>query len=231
MTPATEIAVISTISAKEALIELVPLFRRHSAYELVMTYGSGPALADKVRDGLAGDLFIGPDEFNEPLLKEGKLVRGSRVPFALSHSAVAIRAGAPRPDISTPETFKDALLAAKSVSYSRGASGIQFVNGLERLAIAGAITAKLVRPQSGELVGAVVARGEAEIGIQQLSELLPVAGIEIVGPLPDGLQNRIVYATSIMSASRNPEAAHIFARFMRSAAARAILMKKGLEPI
>lgn len=231
MTKAPEIAVISTISAKEALIELVPRFRRESGFEVVMTYGSGLAMADKIRGGLAGDLFIGPDEFNEPLLDEGKLIPGSRMPFALSSMAVAIRAGARKPDIGTPALFKQALLAAKSVSYSRGASGMQFVMALERLGIADAIAAKLVRPSPGELVGAVVARGGADYGIQQLSELLPVSGIELLGPLPDAIQTRILYATSIMATSRQREAAQVFARFMRSETGRAVLQKKGFDPI
>jgi molybdate transport system substrate-binding protein len=153
------------------------------------------------------------------------------VPFALSTLAVAIRAGAPKPDISTPETFKHALLAASSVSYSRGASGIQFVDALERLGIADVVRAKLVRPQAGELVGAVVARGEAEMGVQQLSELLPVSGIEIVGPLPAAIGNRIVYAASVMSTSNEPEAARAFTHFMRSEVARVILETKGFDPI
>lgn len=231
MSHATEIAVLSTISTKEALIELVPLFQRESGFDVVTTFGGGPALADKVRGGLAGDLFIGPDEFNEPLLDEGKLVQDSRVPFALSTTAVAIRAGAAKPDIGTVEGLKQALLAAKTVSYSRGASGMQFVKALDDLGIADAIAAKLVRPQPGELVGAVVARGEADYGIQQLSELLPVSGIEILGPLPGSIQNRIVYATSLMATSRQPEAAQAFAQFMRSETARRILETKGFDPI
>jgi molybdate transport system substrate-binding protein len=230
-THATEIAVISTTSAKEALIEIVPLFERESGDKLIMTYGSGPVLADKLRSGLAGDLFIGPDEFNKPLIKEGKLLDGSSVPFALSGSGVAVRAGAPKPDISTPEKFKAALLAAKSVSYSGGASGIQFVDSLERLGIADAVKAKLVQPKPGELVGSLVARGGAEIGVQQFSELLPVAGIEIVGPLPGDVQKMNVYAISVMPTSTQREAGQAFALFMRSEAARAILEKKGLDPI
>jgi molybdate transport system substrate-binding protein len=231
MTDVPSIAIMSTISAKAALIELVPLFERESGCKIIMTYGGGPGLADRLRAGLAGDLFVGPDEFNEPLLQEGKLVAGSRVPFALSVSAVAIRAGFLRPDISTPDRFKATLLAAKSVSYSRGASGIQFVEALARLGIADAIEAKLVRPDPGELVGAVVARGGAEIGIQQVSELLPVSGIDIVGPLPGELQNRIVYAISVLSTSRQRHAGELFARFMHCEAARNVLKQKGLDPI
>lgn len=231
MSDAAPIAIISTISAKEALIALVPLFERESGRKVVVTYGGGPTLAQKLREGLAGDVFVGPDEFNEPLLKEGKLVAGSRVPFALSVSAVAIGAGSPRPDISTPERFKAALLAAKSVSYSRGASGIQLVRALEHLGIAEAVAAKLVRPDPGELVGAVVARGAAELGIQQVSELLPVGGIEIAGPVPRELQDGIVYAISVMTTSRQRQAGALFAQFMCSEAARRMLEEKGLDPI
>jgi molybdate transport system substrate-binding protein len=190
---AAEIVIVSTIAVKEPLIEIVPLFERASGHKVNITFGSGPIVFERVREGTTGDLFIGPDEFSDPLLKEGKLVAATRVDFALSGASVAVRAGAHKPDVSTAEKLKAALLAAKTVSYSSGASGLFFVRVLERLGIAEEIKAKLVVPKA-EPVGAVVARGEAEIGIHQLSELLPVSGIDIVGPLPAELQRKIVYS-------------------------------------
>src|SRR3954469_14312588 len=136
---ATEIVVLGTTAAKEALIEIVPEFEHASGHKINITFGSGPIVLEKVRAGVAGDLFIGPDEFSDPLLKEGKLVAGSRVDFAHSGASIAVRAGAPRPDVSTPEAFKAALLKAKSVSYSSGASGLFLVRVLERLGIANEI--------------------------------------------------------------------------------------------
>jgi molybdate transport system substrate-binding protein len=226
---AAEIVVVSTTAIKESLIDIVPLFERASGHKVNITFGSGPTVFERVKAGATGDLFLGPDEFSEPLLKEGKLVAASRVDFAHSGASVAVHAGAHKPDVSTAERFKAALLAAKTVSYSGGASGLFFARVLERLGIAEEIKAKLVVPR-GEPVGAVVARGEAEIGIHQLSELLPITGIDIVGPLPAELQRKIVYSAFAFPASTQQEAAHMFVSFLRTGVAGAIIRRKGMEP-
>jgi molybdate transport system substrate-binding protein len=228
---ATEIVVLGTTAAKEALIEIVPLFERASGHKVNITFASGPRMVERIRTGATGDLFIGPDEYNEPLLKEGKLVAGSGVDFAHSLTGVAVRAGAPRPDISTPEKFRSALLAAKTVSFSGGASGIHVVNVLERLGINDAIKAKHVAPQGDEPVAAVVARGAAEIGIHQISQLLPVPGIDIVGPFPGDLQKIIAYAATVLPGSTQREAGSAFVTFLRSPPAAAIIKKKGMDPV
>jgi molybdate transport system substrate-binding protein len=225
-----EFVVFSTISCKEALIELVPEFERESGHKVNITYAGGSGLADRIRGGTRGDLFIGPEEFSDPLLSEGKLLAGSRIAFARSTTGLAVRTGAPKPDIGSPEKLKHVLLATRSVSYSTGASGMHFVKVLERLGIADAIAAKRVAPRAGELVGAVVARGDAEIGAQQISELLPVSGIEILDPLPAELQHTIVYGATAFPDSKQREAAKAFIDFLRSAPARAVLRKKGLDP-
>ena len=181
---AADIVVLSTTSAREALTELVPMFQSITGHTVSVSYSPGSGMGDRIRSGAAGDLLIAPAEFSDPLIKEGRLIAGSRVDFARSGSAVAVRAGTPKPDIGSPESFKQALIAARTVSYSRGSSCLQFVEAIARLGIADVVKQKSVLPESGELVGAVVARGAAEIGIQQLSELLPVPGIDIVGPLP-----------------------------------------------
>lgn len=226
-----EIVVYSTMSAKEALIELVPEFERASGHKVNITYAGGRDLASRIRQGTSGDLFIGPEEFSGPLLDEGKLLAGSRTAFASSTTGLAVRAGTPKPDISSPEKLKTTLLAARSVSYSAGASGMHFVKVLERLGIADAIAAKRVASRPGELVGAVVARGDADIGVQQVSELLPVSGIEILGPLPDELRQPITYGATAFPQSTQCEAAQAFVTFLRSRAAHAVLRKKGLDPI
>jgi molybdate transport system substrate-binding protein len=228
---AGEIVVLSTISAREALIELVPEFERAGGHKVNITYAGGSGLADRIRHGTSGDLFIGPEEFSGPLIEEGSLLAGTRVAFARSSTALAVRAGAPKPDIGSPESLKRALLAARSVSYSGGASGMHFARVLERLGIADAIAAKRVAARPGELIGAVVARGDAEIGVQQVSELLPVPGIEIIGPLPQELQQTITYGATAFPQSMQREAAQAFVRFLRSEAAHAVLRGKGLDPV
>ena len=225
-----EIVVFSTISCKEALLELVPEFERASGHKVNITYAGGSGLSNQIREGTRGDLFIGPEEFSGPLLAEGRLLAGSRTAFARSTTGLAVRAGAPKPDISSPEKLKSALLAARSVSYSTGASGMHFVKVLERLGIADAIAAKRVAPRPGELVGAVVARGDADIGVQQISELLPVSGIQSLDPLPAGLQQPIIYGATAFPQSTQREAAQAFVSFLRSKAAHAVLRRKGLEP-
>src|SRR5687768_272292 len=121
-----KIVVICTMSCKEALIELVPVFEREKPYALDVTYGGGPVLAKQISGGMKADIFVGPEEFSGPLIKEGRLDGNSRTAFAHSAAAVAVKAGAPKPDISSPEKLKAALLAAKAVCYSGGASGIHF---------------------------------------------------------------------------------------------------------
>ncbi len=226
-----EFVVYSTISAKEALIELVPEFEHASGHKVNITYAGGSDLSKRIFNGTQGDLFIGPEEFSDPLIKDGKLLAGSRTAFARSSTGLAVRAGVPKPDISSSEKLKSVLLAAGTVSYSAGASGMHFVKVIERLGIAEAIAAKRVVPRAGELVGAVVARGAADIAVQQISELLPVPDIAILDPLPAELQQTIIYGATAFPQSAQREAAQAFVNFLRSEAARAVLRTKGLEPV
>jgi molybdate transport system substrate-binding protein len=226
-----QLVVICTMSCKEALIELVPVFEREKGYAVDITYGAGPELAKKISSGVRADIFVGPEEFSGPLIDEGRLVGNSRTAFAHSSAALAVKAGAAKPDISSPQKLKEALLAAKAVSYSRGASGIHFLQACERLGIADVIEAKLVKPRPGEMVGPVLVRGEAEIGIQQPAELLPVPGIEIIGPLPPELRQTIVYGATVFTGSTQHEGTQAFIEFMRSHEAREVLHETGLDPV
>jgi molybdate transport system substrate-binding protein len=227
---AAELVVFSTISAKEALIELVPEFEHASGHKINITYAGGSDLARRIQGGLQGDVFIGPEEFSDPLLNAGKLRQGSRTAFARSTTGLAVRAGTPKPDISTPEKLKGVLLAAKAVSYSAGASGMHFVKVIQQLGVEEAIVAKRVTPKPGELVGAVVARGDADIAVQQISELLPVPGIVILDPLPAQLQQTIVYGATAFAQSSQHEAAAALVKFLRSPPAHKVLREKGLDP-
>ena len=226
-----EIVVFSTISAKEALIELAPEFERVSGHKVNITYAGGSGLSKQILGGKLGDLFIGPEEFSGPLMNEGKLLAGSRIDFARSSTGLAVRSGAAKPDISSPEKLKSVLLAAGAVSYSEGASGMHFVKVLERLGIADVMANKLVPPRAGELVGAVVARGDADIAVQQISELLPVPGIQILDPLPAEFQQTIIYGATAFPQSMQRQVAQDFVNFLRSETARVVLRKKGLEPV
>ena len=226
-----QLVVICTMSCKEALIELVPVFEREKGYAVDITYGAGPELAKKISSGALADIFVGPEEFSGPLIDEGRLIGSSRTAFAHSSAVLAVKAGAAKPDISSPQKLKEALLAAKAVSYSRGASGIHFVQACEQLGIADVIEAKLVKPRPGEMVGPVLVRGEADIGIQQPAELLPVPGIEIIGPLPPELRQTIVYGATVFTGSTQHEGNQAFIDFMRSHEAREVLHETGLDPV
>ncbi|MGZ8203240.1 MAG: molybdate ABC transporter substrate-binding protein [Burkholderiales bacterium] len=226
-----ELVVICTMSCKEALIELVPAFERENAYAVAVTYGAGPELAKRIGGGLRADIFVGPEEFSGPLIEEGCLVGSSRTAFAHSGAVFAVKAGTTKPDISSAQKLKEARLAARAVCYSRGASGIHFVQACEKLGIADAVAAKLVKPRPGEMVGPVLVRGEADISVQQPAELLPVPGIAIVGPLPPELRQTIVYGATVFTGSTQREGNQAFVDFMRSHAAREVLHETGLDPV
>ena len=228
---AQQLVVICTMSCKEALIELVPVFEREQGYVVDITYGPGGGLAAKIRSGLRGDLFVGPEEFSGPLIEEGFFIRDSRTPFAHSAAVLAVKAGTAKPDISSAQKLKEALLGAKAVCYSTGASGIHFLQACQKLGIADVVEAKLVKPRPGEMVGPVLVRGQAEIGVQQPAELLPVPGVEIVGPLPPELRQTIVYGATVFTGSTQHDGNRAFVDFMRSHAAHEVLRETGLDPV
>jgi molybdate transport system substrate-binding protein len=165
------------------------------------------------------------------LAKNGRIVPDSRVDLVKSPIGIAIKAGAPKPDISSADALKRALLAAKTVAYSDSASGVYVSTEMfEKLGIADAMKDK-ARKIPATPVGEIVARGEAEIGFQQIAELRPVSGIDIVGPLPNDLQKITVFSAGIATVSREPVAGKALITFLASPAARDALIKSGLEPI
>jgi len=166
-------------------------------------------------------------------VNDGKAVAGNVTIVARSGIGLAIRNGAPKPDISSPEALKRTLLAAKSIAYSNPAggssSGIHFATVLDRLGIANEMKSKTIFPKSGP-VGVLVANGEAELGVQQIQELMPVAGIQIIGPLPGDLQDIIIFSAAIMASSRDTEASRSLVNFLRTPQATAVINAKGMEP-
>jgi len=163
-------------------------------------------------------------------VKQGKIAANSRTNFATSGIGVVVRAGAPKPDISSAEAVKVAVLAAKSVVYSSGASGLYIVTMFEKLGIAEQVKPKVVSVKTAEPVGEVVARGDAEIGFHQVSELVHVKGIQIVGPLPAGLQHITVFSGGAHAEAKEPDAASALIKFLTAPAAAEGLKKHGLEP-
>jgi molybdate transport system substrate-binding protein len=227
---AAEIVLTSSTAMREIVEELAAMFERASGNKVTLTFQSGIETSAKVEAGAVADLVVTTPEAIDELVKDGRVAAGSRVNFVQSGVGVAVRAGARKPDISTPAAFKQAMLAAKSVGISKGPSGVYLLSIMERLGIGDAVRAKGVTPELGERVGNLVARGEAEIGVQQITELLPIPGIDFIGPLPEELQTKIGYATARPLTARQPEAAAALVKFMSSAQALPVMKKMGLEP-
>ncbi len=227
---AAELTVVSSTAMREAMVAIVPRFEQASGHKVAISFLSGAVLPVKLREGAQADLVVTTPDTIAALVADGKLVAGSRVDVVHSQVGVAVRAGAPKPDIATPDAFKAALLEARAVGISKGPSGVYLLSVLERLGIAEAVKAKAVTPELGQRVGTLVANGDAEIGIQQVTELLPIPGIDYVGPLPASLQTTIVYATARPTSAKEHAAADALVKFLRSETIVPILRGMGLEP-
>jgi len=192
-------------------------------------FESTNAIKRRLAEGERADVAILLAATVDELIAAGTLAAGSRRDLARSGVAIAVRAGGDKPDISTVEAFKRAMLAAPSVAYTKsGASGIHFASVIERLGIAEAVN-RNAKVQDG-LVGELAARGEAAIAVQQTSELMPVAGIDIVGPLPAELQTMSVFSAGVFAGSRRAEAARALIAALASPQVEPVIRQKGLEP-
>jgi molybdate transport system substrate-binding protein len=217
---------------KAVVLDLLPEFERANRVTPAITWASTNMLMDEIRKGATGDLAILTDEAIDDLIRQGRMVDGSRVDLVRSAIGIAVRQGTPRPDIGSAAALKQALLSARKISYSKtGISGVYFPTVLERLGIAELVASKVLIPPSGVPVGEVVANGDAEIGVQQISELLPVPGIEIVGPLPDEMQKVTVFSAGLFAGASEPQVAKALVALLTSAAARPVYERKGMEPV
>jgi len=222
--------VLCTNGVKSVMLDLIPTFERERGVKIAVSWGSTQALLKNLQSGARGDLAILTDEAIDALMEHGKVNAGSRIDLARSGIGVAVRKGAKRPDIASPEALKRALLAAKAVAHSKtGLSGIYFPTVLARLGIADEMKGKIVIPDAGTPVGELVAKGDAELGIQQISELLPVAGVEIVGPLPPPLQKITTFSGGVLTAAKEAGLATALLKFVAAESPR-LLKEKGLEP-
>ena len=225
---AREITVVSTAGPMPVVMgALIPIFERASGNKVVMKFEGVPQIYDQLREGASIDLVIADEDVIRELVKRGDIADNSKI--MLSRVDIAVRAGAPKPDIGTADGLKAALIAAKSVAYSQDASGRHFVSAISRLKLANTLGPKSIIVQD-KPVGAAVAAGEAEIGVQQVAELLPVPGIDIVGPLPGDMQKIIVYVAGVPAEGSDSEAAKALVKFLHSAAAAAVLKQKGMDP-
>lgn len=231
-----ELRVMTSGAFTAAYLELIPrleLLIKKKLVTAATSIGTGEnSIPNRLRRGEPVDVVIVADAVLLGFIKDGLVMAESYTPVARSAIGMAVRAGAPKPDISTVDALKRTLLQAKSIAYSASVSGDYLSTELlQRLGIAEQVLSKCRRVEGGERVGAVIARGEAEIGFQQMSELLPVPGIDHVTPLPPEVQKVSVFSTGVASSTTDSDAAHALVRFLASPEAASAIANSGLEPI
>ena len=227
---ATRITGLSSMATRQVLGELARLFRQKSDREVAIESVGGVDAAKRVQAGEPFDVVVLASDAIDKLIASGRIVQGSRVDLVRSGVAVAVRAGAPRPDIGSEEALKRAVLAARTIGYSTGPSGVALAKLFERWGIAEATAARTVQAPPGIPVGSLVARGAVELGFQQLSELMHLEGIDVVGPLPPEVQIETVFSGGVCAASTQPDAVRELLSFMASPAAAAAKRRHGMEP-
>ena len=225
-----EFKVFGSNALRTVLLDCLPAFERANGVTTTVDFGATNHTLEIVRAGAVADLIIATAGAIDALTGEGRIIEGTRTDLATAGIGACVRAGQPRPDISSVEALKHTLLGAKSVSYSRsGQSGLHFAKIIEQLGIAAEVKAKAIINNSG-LVGEVVLRGDAELGFQQISELLAVKGVDVIGPLPDALQLNSVFAAGIGAATQQRQAAQALIQQLCTAHAARIMRDNGLTP-
>jgi molybdate transport system substrate-binding protein len=230
MAIAPDIKVISTQAPKEAYTELVAQFEAATGHTVATSFTGTLNVAKRLADGERCDTVIMSSSAMDEQIGKGRIVSGSKVRFVSSGIGIAVRKGAPKPDIGTAEALKKTLLAAKSIGISTGPSGVYLIEMFRKMGIADAIKDKLRQTPSGVFVGTLIAGGEAEIGFQQVSELVHHPGIDFVGPLPAEVQNVTTFCAAIHSGAAQPATAAALIGHITAPAAAPIIRKHGLEP-
>ncbi len=223
----SEIKVMASAAFKEAYLALLPEFERASGHSVVNLWAPSVQMMSRLKNGEIVDIVILSAKALDELSRVGKIA--GCFELARSGVGVAVKAGASKPDIRSGEAVKQAVLAAKSIVYSTGPSGVYLKGLFERMGIAEAIAHKVKQVQ-GEPAGAPVARGECEIGFQQVCELLPVPGIDLVGPLPPDIQEITTFSAGLHAQAPEPEAARALIAFLKSPAAAPVIRGKGMDP-
>jgi molybdate transport system substrate-binding protein len=230
---AAEIKVLTAGAFKQVLLALVPDFEKQSGHKVIVDNGTAGQLKKRIEGGEAFDVAVITPAVVDEQIAKGKIAAGSRRNLASVGVGVVVKQGAPKPDTSTVEAFKRALLAAKSVAYidpaSGGSSGIYIDKLLERLGIADRIRPKAKLKKGGHVADLIVS-GEAELGLHQISEIVPVKGAELVGPLPKDIQNTTTYVAGLSASAKDKSAAEALIKTLASPAAAAVLKSKGMEP-
>ncbi|HZL40293.1 MAG TPA: molybdate ABC transporter substrate-binding protein [Pseudolabrys sp.] len=231
---AAEIKTFSSIGVQAALEELAVKFEKATGNKLVITWGTGAGLAKRVQAGESADLLVLTRQGVDMLAKDSKIDAGTDANFASSGMGVAVKKGATKPDISTPEAFKKTMLAAKSIGTSSpssgGASGAYFLKLSEALGIADEVKAKLKYPPDGSNAADLAASGEAELAVAQEPEVKAVAGADLVGPFPGALNHVTMFTAAIGTGSKQSDAAKALIKYLQSPEAAAVFKARGLVP-
>jgi molybdate transport system substrate-binding protein len=227
---AAEIKVLCIPAWKASFAVVLPQFERETGHKVTLHYAIYPQQKQQIESGeFDVAIFASPQIAN--LIKEGRLVSGSSVDIARSSIGVAVRAGAPKPDIATEEAFKKTLLAAKSITYTKQSqTGVYLKGALERIGVADAIKYKVILQPAGAMTTPAVARGEAELAIVLVSDILGTPGVDLVGPLPESLQHYVMQTAGLNAKAKEAAAGAAFIKFLASPAAGAVFRAKGLEP-
>jgi molybdate transport system substrate-binding protein len=226
---ATVLKVISSMATRQLLTELIAIYRRDSAQEVTLEAVGGVDAARRVQAGEPFDAAVLAADAIDRLMQSGSIVAGSRLDLVTSGVAVAVRAGAARPDISTEDAVKRAVLAARSIGCSTGPSGVELAKLFERWGIARAIEGRTVQAPPGVPVGALIAKGDVELGFQQLSELMNSSGVDVLGPLPPAIQIVTTFSAGVLTASTHSQAVRELLRFMASPATQAVKRAHGMQ--
>lgn len=226
----TPLKLISSMATKTLLVDLAEAWRAVSPRPLAIESVGGVDAAKRVQAGEAFDAVVLASNAIDQLAAAGHVLTGSRVDLVRSGVSVAVQAGAPRPDIGSEEAVKQAVLAAPSLAYSTGPSGVALVQLFERWGILDEIRPRIVQAPPGVPVGSLVARGEVALGFQQLSELIHLAGISVVGPLPPAIQVTTIFSGGVAATSREPALVRELLAFMAAPAQAALQRKQGMEP-
>jgi molybdate transport system substrate-binding protein len=227
---AAEINVLSSNAIRQAYLELVPQFEKSSGHTVRTIWAGTNDIVKRIAAGETYDLIIMSADALEKLVKDGTIMAGTRVNLVKSGVGVAVKAGAPKPDLSSGDAVKKALIAAKSVGYSSGPSGVYLQSMFAKMGIADELKIKSKQTQPGTPVANIIRSGEAELGFQQVSELVHEKGIDYIGPLPADIQHLSLFAGGVHKAAKQPDAAKALTKFLTDPSIAPVIKKHGLEP-
>ena len=226
---AAEITVLAGMGVISGVNDLAPAYEKLTGHKVIVRFEQAAAMNEKISSGAPADVAAMQPEQIDNFIRQGKIVAGTRTNFAQAGVGVAVKTGAPRPDISTVDAFKNAMLNAKSIGYSQNGSGLIAAAVMEKLGIADQLKAR-TQFINGLPVAAAVAKGDVEVGLQQINVIIPVEGADYIGPLPKELQQTVQFSAAILTASKEKGLAKAFLNYIVSADAGPLLRRSAMEP-